>query len=74
MFIVDYSTDYNNRDIITKTFNEASSIIHFIAESSESSNFKLERISKYERGRLHPYEVSLKNGRISIEEGALEAN
>lgn len=70
MFILDYSTDFHNRDIETTTFNVTTSIVDFIADKSSMENFKLERINKYEGGKLYPYEITLNHGRIAIVAGA----
>lgn len=67
MYIVDYSLDYNQRHVETKTFNDKSFIIDFIADKSSSTDFRLKRINKYEGGRLFPHHISLSHGRITIE-------
>ena len=68
MYIVDYSIDWNQRHIETKTFYVKSHIIDFIADKSSSNEFRLKRINKYEGGRLFPHDISLSQGRITIEE------
>jgi len=73
MFIIDYSSDYYGNKIETITFHSDSTIIDFAAEQSEKENFKIHRINKYENGKLCPHELTLKNGRIAVEELPKEA-
>lgn len=66
MFIVDYSTDYHETNKTT-TFDEDARIVTWVASLSEQKHFKLVRINKYEFGKLHPYTIALRSGRITIE-------
>jgi len=73
MYIVDYSTDYRERDVTTTVFYNNDSkatqrIIEFVANQSEDKNFKIKRINKYQRGTLYPCQLTLSHGRMAVEE------
>lgn len=73
MYIVDYSNDYHGQKVETQIFEGATSkddILTFVASMSVHSNFELKRINKYARGKLLPYDLKLKNGRLVVEEAS----
>lgn len=72
MFIVDYTQDYNGRHVKTQTFSLDVSVINFIAELSENKDFEVKNINKYESGKLTPYSLEIKAGRIVLSKEALE--
>lgn len=74
MFIIDYTQDYQGRHVLTETFNSEMSVISFIANQSEYKDFEVKNLNKYGSGKLTPYRLKIKAGRIVLSKEPLEGN
>ena len=70
MYILDYTEDFSQREILTKIFYDECDVISAISEKSNlNSYFRVRRISKYNNvyGTLKPLEI-VYDGRLELKE------
>lgn len=67
LILIDYSNDYHENIKVHQCTTE-NQVLEFVSQSSISGNFKIQRINRYELGRLFPLELKLTMGRMTVEE------